>query len=152
MIADYGHNPDAITALTRALASMPATRRSVMISGAGDRRDEDIRVQGQLVGEAFDYVILYQDQCQRGRADGEVVGLLREGLTQGTRVSEIDEIYGEFLAIDTALAKLNAGRSVPYSGRSDRRGIGASAQTHRRSLKVDRSSVDDAGDRLERKW
>jgi cyanophycin synthetase len=52
---------------------------------------------------------LYQDQCQRGRADGEVLALLREGLAHAKRTTSIDEIHGEFLAIDTALAKLSAG-------------------------------------------
>ena len=45
LIADYGHNPDAMRALVRAVEAMPAKRRSVVISGAGDRRDEDIREQ-----------------------------------------------------------------------------------------------------------
>jgi cyanophycin synthetase len=43
LIADYGHNPDAILALVQAVETMPAKRRVVVISGAGDRRDEDIR-------------------------------------------------------------------------------------------------------------
>jgi cyanophycin synthetase len=59
---------------------MPAKRRSVVISGAGDRRDEDIRSRPDP-RRAFDDVLLYEDQCQRGRSDGEVVALLREGLT-----------------------------------------------------------------------
>jgi cyanophycin synthetase len=109
VIADYGHNPDAITALVQAVESMPAKRRSLVISGAGDRRDEDIRNQGVIAGEAFDHVILYQDQCQRGREDGEVIALLREGLVNAKRTTDIDEIRGEFVAIDTALAKLTAG-------------------------------------------
>ena len=109
VIADYGHNPDAILALVRAVDAMPAKRRSVVISGAGDRRDEDIRMQTEILGEAFDDVLLYQDQCQRGRADGEVVALLRQGLVNATRAKQVDEIYGEFLAIDTALARLQAG-------------------------------------------
>jgi UDP-N-acetylmuramyl tripeptide synthase len=79
VIADYGHNPDAIAALVTAVNTLPAQRRSVVISGAGDRRDEDLRQQTQLLGSAFDDVILFQDQCQRGRADGEVLALLREG-------------------------------------------------------------------------
>lgn len=109
VIADYGHNPDAITALVQAVDSMPAKRRSLVISGAGDRRDEDIRNQGIIAGEAFDDVILYQDQCQRGREDGEVIALLREGLVNAKRTTHIDEIRGEFVAIDTALAKLTPG-------------------------------------------
>ncbi|MEY4591464.1 MAG: cyanophycin synthetase [Pseudomonadota bacterium] len=109
LIADYGHNPDAIAALVQAVEEMPARRRSVVISGAGDRRDEDIRQQTQILGAAFDDVWLYQDACQRGRADGEVVGLLREGLAGAARTRFVEEIRGEFLAIDQALAKLEAG-------------------------------------------
>ena len=112
LIADYGHNPDAILALVKAidnLPSQPGSQRSVVISGAGDRRDEDIRQQTEILGDAFDRVLLYQDQCQRGRADGEVLALLREGLKNARRTSEVREIRGEFLAIDSALAEVRAG-------------------------------------------
>ncbi len=109
LIADYGHNPDAIAALVQAVDSMPGKRRSVVISGAGDRRDQDIRQQTEILGNAFDQVILYQDQCQRGRADGEVVALLRSGLANAKRTTDIQEINGEFIAIDTALSTLGEG-------------------------------------------
>ena len=109
VIADYGHNPDAMTALVQAVQNMPGKRRSVVISGAGDRRDEDIRQQTQILGSAFDEVILYQDQCQRGRADGQVIALLREGLANATRVRHVQEITGEFIAIDAAMDKLADG-------------------------------------------
>ncbi|MFC5609510.1 cyanophycin synthetase [Variovorax soli] len=109
VIADYGHNTDAMRALVSAVDTMPAKRRSVVISGAGDRRDEDIRDQTAILGKAFDDVILYQDAAQRGRADGEVMALLRQGLQGATRTSHIDEIRGEFIAIDKALARLQPG-------------------------------------------
>ncbi len=109
LIADYGHNPDAIQALVGAIDSMPAKRRSVVISGAGDRRDVDIRRQTEILGDAFDSVVLYEDACQRGRAEGEVVALLRDGLKNAKRTRSIKEIRGEFVAIDTALAELSEG-------------------------------------------
>lgn len=112
LIADYGHNPDAIEALVRAidnLPSLPGSRRTVVISGAGDRRDEDIRQQTEILGDAFDTVVLYQDQCQRGRADGEVLALLRQGLLKARRSKNVSEIHGEFMAIDAALAGLQPG-------------------------------------------
>ncbi len=109
LIADYGHNPDAISALVRAIDSMPASRRTVVISGAGDRRDCDIRMQTEILGDAFDEVILYQDACQRGRADGEVLALLREGLVNARRTTRCEEIRGELIAIDTALSRLRSG-------------------------------------------
>jgi cyanophycin synthetase len=109
VIADYGHNPDAIAALVNAVESMPAKRRSVVISGAGDRRDQDITQQTEILGAAFDDVLLYQDQCQRGRADGEVIALLRAGLSNATRTGHVEEINGEFVAIDRALERLGDG-------------------------------------------
>jgi cyanophycin synthetase len=109
VIADYGHNPDAMMALVQAVDAIPATRRSVVISGAGDRRDEDIRQQTRILGGAFDEVILFEDQCQRGRSDGEVIALLRDGLQGASRTQVSAEIYGEFLAIDTAMDKLKDG-------------------------------------------
>jgi cyanophycin synthetase len=109
VIADYGHNPDAMVALVQAVEALPATRRSVVISGAGDRRDEDIRQQTEILGQAFDEVVLFEDQCQRGRKDGEVMALLRAGLKGASRTTASSEIYGEFLAIDTAMDKLKDG-------------------------------------------
>lgn len=109
VIADYGHNPDAILALVPAIETMPARKRVVVISGAGDRRDEDIRRQTEILGDVFDEVILYQDQCQRGREAGEVLRLLQQGLRHAKRAKIIDEITGEFKAIDAALARLQAG-------------------------------------------
>lgn len=109
LIADYGHNPDAIQALVKAIETMPAKRRSVVISAAGDRRDEDIRQQTQLLGDAFDEIILYEDACTRGRSEGETLALLRAGLAGARRTGAVDEIRGEFLAIDTALERLASG-------------------------------------------
>lgn len=109
LIADYGHNPDAIRALVQAVDSMDSKRRVVVISGAGDRRDCDLRMQTEILGEAFDEVILYQDDCQRGRADGEVLALLREGLANASRTRHTEEIRGEIHAIDAALSRLQSG-------------------------------------------
>ena len=109
VFADYGHNPDALAALVQGLDGMPASRRSIVISAAGDRRDEDIVTQGRIVGAAFDRVLLYQDAAQRGRGDGEVMALLRKGLQGGSRVTEIEEIRGEFVAIDRALDQIVPG-------------------------------------------
>ncbi len=109
VIADYGHNPDAMLALVQAVEAMPARRRIVVISGAGDRRDQDIRELTEILGDAFDEVVLYQDQAQRGRGDGEVMALLRKGLAGTRRAKVVEEIRGEFAAIDAALERLAAG-------------------------------------------
>ena len=109
VIADYGHNPDAMRALTSAIEGMKPKKSHVVVSGAGDRRDQDIRDLTRILGNSFDNVILYQDACQRGREDGEVLKLLQEGLVGTTKAKNIKEIHGEFVAIDTALNELSAG-------------------------------------------
>jgi cyanophycin synthetase len=69
----------------------------------------DIIRQTELLGDVFDEIILYQDQCQRGRKDGEVLALLRQGLVNAKRAKHIEEVQGEFVATDTALARLFPG-------------------------------------------
>jgi cyanophycin synthetase len=112
VVADYGHNPHAMRALVAAFDALPAqqgVKRTVVISGAGDRRDEDLRELTRVLGAAFDNIVLFEDACQRGRADGEVLGLLREGLQGAIRASHVEEIRGEFIAIDRGLSLLKPG-------------------------------------------
>lgn len=112
VVADYGHNPHAMRALVAAFDAMPSAegmKRTVVISGAGDRRDEDLRELTRVLGAAFDNIVLYEDACQRGREDGEVLSLLREGLEGATRASHVEEIRGEFIAIDRGLSLLQPG-------------------------------------------
>lgn len=109
VIADYGHNPDAMLALVQAIEQLPARSRTVVISGAGDRRDQDIRRQTEILGAAFDRIILFEDQCQRGRRDGEVLALLRQGLADTPRTRDVREVQGEYEAIDQGLEGLSEG-------------------------------------------
>ena len=109
LVVDYGHNPDALLALVDTVERMPNKRRHAMISAAGDRRDIDIVRQTEILGGSFDEVILFEDQCNRGRPDGEVMGLLRKGLTNARRTAKVTEIRGEFLAIETCLNRLRPG-------------------------------------------
>ena len=62
-----------------------------------------------MIGEAFERVVLYEDACQRGRADGEVLNLLKQGLQNATLTKDVAEIRGEFIAIDHALDQLTPG-------------------------------------------
>lgn len=109
VIVDYGHNEAAMLALIDAIGNMPHLRRSIVFTSAGDRRDEDIIRQGEILGNGFDHVVIYEDQCTRGRADGEVVRLMRQGLACGTRCSTIFETRGELAAVEAALKALAPG-------------------------------------------
>ncbi len=109
VISDYGHNASALLALVDAIRRLPHKRRSVVYTAAGDRRDADIIEQAQIIGTHFDEVYLYEDKCTRGRADGEVIRLMRLGLRDTLRVKRVFETRGERVAIEGALDNLERG-------------------------------------------
>lgn len=79
VFVDFAHNPHSIAAITSALAALPAAKRYVLLSHAGDRSDDDIR---GLVTGAFalrpDLVVVAENpKYLRGRALGEVPALMR---------------------------------------------------------------------------
>lgn len=88
LIIDYGHNSSALKSLLGAMSSFPNSRRSAVYSAAGDRLDDDMIRQGQMLGHHFDRVILYEGSYCRGRKPGDIVHLFREGLALGARVRE----------------------------------------------------------------
>lgn len=78
VFVDFAHNPHSIAAITSALAALPANRRFVLLSHAGDRSDADIR---GLVEGAFalapDYVVAAENpKYLRGRAPGAVSAII----------------------------------------------------------------------------
>jgi cyanophycin synthetase len=51
-----------------------------IISGTGDRRDEDIRELGVISAQFFDEIIIRCDKNLRGRTAEEIIHLLQEGI------------------------------------------------------------------------
>ena len=79
VFVDYAHNPHSIAAISSALAALPAKRRFILLSHAGDRSDEEIRA---LVTGAFalspDVVVVAENpKFLRGRALGALPALMR---------------------------------------------------------------------------
>jgi cyanophycin synthetase len=111
VIVDYAHNPSALAALVEALAHFPHRRRTFVSTGC-NRRDCDIVSMGEIVGNGFDRVILYEDRGNNDRADGELNMLLRRGLAGGKRVAETVEARDEAAALEMALQQLLPGDLV----------------------------------------
>lgn len=51
-----------------------------IISGTGDRRDEDIRELGEISANYFDQIIIRCDKNLRGRTAEAIIKLLQEGI------------------------------------------------------------------------
>ncbi len=111
VVVDYGHNPSALEALVDALNQFSARRRTAVFTAEGDRRDQDIIRQAEILGNAFDSVYLYEYKDLRGRTPGVISSLLREGLARGRRVSEVAAVRSDE-AIDVALRALRPGDLV----------------------------------------
>jgi cyanophycin synthetase len=110
VIVDYGHNTHALRAMIDALAVFPHERRAALYSSSGDRRDSDIVTMGELLGNAFDRVITYEDPTDMyERKPGEIMALLRQGLESASRVKEIEEIQGGLNAFKHALKTVQPG-------------------------------------------
>jgi cyanophycin synthetase len=110
VVLDYGHNVSALRALTEALGHLPQRRRTVIYSSSGDRRECELVRQGELLGEAFDRVVLYEDpRYLRGIEEGWMTGLFRRGLQAGRRVREVLEVRGWLQAVEAELAALRPG-------------------------------------------
>ncbi len=110
VIMDYGHNTSSLASLIETFEALPHKFRSAVYSAAGDRRDIDLIRQGELLGDAFDRVILYEEEnCIRGRAPGEINSLFRKGLTGRCRVKHIEEVDGAIQALEYALERARPG-------------------------------------------
>jgi cyanophycin synthetase len=110
VVLDYGHNSSSLASLLETLEQMPHSFRSAVYTAAGDRRDEDLIRQGELLGDFFDRVILYEEEkCARGRQEGEIIALFRRGLTGRRRVRKIEEVRGALESVRAALESAQPG-------------------------------------------
>ena len=99
-LVDFAHNPAGLEFLCDFIKKMDGSPKVGIISGTGDRRDEDISELGRISGRSFDEIIIRQDKHLRGRSAEEIVNLLVEGIEE-TKTSDIPIkiIYNEKEAI-----------------------------------------------------
>jgi cyanophycin synthetase len=81
VLVDYAHNPAAIAAMGDLVHRVWGRDRAIaVVTLPGDRRDDLLAECGRAVADRFDRVVLYEDSDLRGRAPGEVAGLVRATL------------------------------------------------------------------------
>ncbi len=80
MLADFAHNPHGLRLLCDFVSKLDYPVKVGVISGTGDRRDEDIRELGEISARHFDEIIIRCDKNLRGRTADEIIDLLKEGI------------------------------------------------------------------------
>ncbi len=79
-LADFAHNPHGLKLLGDFVSKLDYTKKIGVISGTGDRRDEDIMELGEISAQYFDELIIRCDKNLRGRTSEEIIGLLEQGI------------------------------------------------------------------------
>ena len=109
---DFAHNPHSISSVCDALSSLPAKRRFIMLSHAGDRSDQDIRdVTATALKFQPDVVVATElEGYLRGRELGEVSDLIeRTALELGYGAEHILRAASPTQAASMILEKLEPG-------------------------------------------
>ena len=79
---DFAHNPAGLLGIKEFLATLDAKHHTGIISGTGDRRDDDLREIGRISAGMFDDIIICQEKYLRGRAYDNIVSLIIEGIKE----------------------------------------------------------------------
>lgn len=105
VLIDYAHNPAGYEAVGQFVKNWQGDRLGV-IGGPGDRRDEDLMLLGKIAAGIFDYIIIKEDEDNRGRQRGGVADLIVKGILEENNQVGYDVILDETEAIKSGLGKI----------------------------------------------
>jgi cyanophycin synthetase len=112
-LVDYAHNPAGLRLLGNFVKRLDGSPKVGIISGTGDRRDEDIKDMGKIAAEFFDEIIIRQDKHLRGRTAEEIVNLLIAGIeSDGNKKIPVTVIFNEREAIMHAYSNVKPGSLI----------------------------------------
>ena len=109
---DFAHNPDGFNGIKEFLSTIDSTDKIGIITGTGDRRDEDIRELGKISAQMFNHIIIRQDKFLRGRQADEIVDLLVEGIKSVNPNQSYEYIPKEIDALKHAFSLAKPGTFI----------------------------------------
>lgn len=112
VMIDFAHNPAGYEAIEDYLSNVTATKKIGIISGVGDRRDEDIRECGKIAGRMFDHIIIRNEKHLRGRTEEEINGLIIDGINSSGNDVSYEIIPKEIEALKHAISIADEGTFI----------------------------------------
>ena len=112
VLMDFAHNPAGILGLGNFINKLSYEKRTAVLSGVGDRRDEDLREIGKLCANIFDKIIIRRGNYLRGRTEDEVYKLLQEGIKESDKNPDVEIIKESKEAIFNAFDNAVKGELV----------------------------------------
>lgn len=112
VLIDFAHNPDGFRGIKEFMETVESPYKIGIITGTGDRRDDDIREMGRISAEMFDHIIIRQDKFLRGRLANDIVNLLVEGIQDVNPNQSYEYIPKEVEALKHALSLAKKGTYI----------------------------------------
>jgi cyanophycin synthetase len=112
VMIDFAHNADGFNGIKEFLSTIESPYKIGIITGTGDRRDDDIRNMGRLSAQMFDHIIIRQDKFLRGRQADDIVKLLVEGIQEANHKQSYEYIPKEVEALKHALSLAKPGTFI----------------------------------------
>lgn len=103
LLLDYAHNPAGMKAVKKFTDQMDASVKVGIITGVGDRKEEDTFNIGKISAEMFDEIIIRQDKHLRGRSADEIIGFLKDGIAAHNPNMKVTVIKDEKEAVTHAI-------------------------------------------------
>jgi cyanophycin synthetase len=129
VMVDYVHNAHGFRALSGLMNNIKEHKTGI-ITGVGDRREEDIIEIGTLTAGMFDDIIIRIDHDTRGRSEDEIVSLLKKGIEKVNSAVSVDVIPDTRKALLSALKKANPGDYIVISADDSLETIGIVKELH----------------------
>lgn len=112
VLIDFAHNPAGYEAIEDYLKNVESTKKIGIISGVGDRRDEDIRLCGKIAGRMFDHIIIRNEKHLRGRTEEEINSLIIDGMQSSGKDVSYETIPKEIDALKHAMGMAEDGTFI----------------------------------------
>ncbi len=114
VIVDYGHNPEALRAISEMVSQWNVSRITGVITAPGDRSDQMIKMSGTVAATAFDRVIIREDEDLRGRPAGETAKLLCEAIHAEDESVQCDIHLNSQDALERGIQEMIEGEVLVY--------------------------------------
>lgn len=126
VFVDFAHNPHSIAAVCEALSGLPAKRRFILLSHAGDRSDQDIH-DVTITAMNFRPDVVFAAELEdylRGRDPGEIPALIKKAaIASGMRADQVQSAASPSQAVRRLLNDLQPGDLALLLVLSDRKAV-----------------------------
>lgn len=112
VMIDFAHNAEGFRGIKEFLSTIESSMKIGIITGTGDRRDDDIRDLGRISAQMFDHIIIRQDKFLRGREAADIVRLLEEGIREVKKDQSYEYIPKEVEALNHAFSIAKPGTFI----------------------------------------